>query len=484
MNKRKHPSHETGFISGEPSVAIRPSAISIDELMCPRFEPQACISSCGPHLVCEARDILRGRMVALKAGRVGDTTEGASAIEHEAAIAYYLPQDTGIIQHHDLTHGYTADGSKLIFLSMELISGGSLRRWLNEDQGSQSSENSAALSIFEKLCHAVAAMHSAGIIHLDLKPEHALLDGNEVKLCDFGAAHLSREVVEGHPVAAPSTNAGTAHYMAPECFWGLPARDLDVTADIYSLGIILFELLSPGHRRPFTGSYRRISRAHQNDALPDAPWLSQGMADVLTCCTAKEPSNRFQSVDDLLDALDSVMSISESPDNCLKDDPTATPDRDDNVVVDTVPPPGNAYSDRNIESARLLLSDAQNNMDTGDLHELLSLVADATELAPHLPELYAVCARLSYRTEVFNRNIDACREAAACGQITAAVEYAKRAARANPGSIEATDLVHRMELKTHSIEERKAAMMEAAIGGDSDLALRIARDLDNEGVPA
>jgi len=148
--------------------------------------------------------------------------------------------------------------------------------------------------------HGLAAAHAAGVIHRDVKPENIFLvhapDGREmVKLLDFGFSFLP-----GDPAETSGRVVGTPEYMAPEQAGGAPAHP---SADVYSLGIVLYEMLA-GHV-PFTGAYPAIAHLHAATPLPplDGPILPLGLEALVQRALAKHPADRFASMDDFHGAL-------------------------------------------------------------------------------------------------------------------------------------------------------------------------------------
>src|SRR5262249_42864217 len=132
------------------------------------------------------------------------------------------------------------------YLAMELLAGRSLREEI-EKLGMLSAQRS--LDIFKPICEAVQAAHNAGVIHRDLKPDNIVIEpgdfGQEmIKVVDFGIAKL-RETAgrQSLSLTGPGLVMGTPHYMSPEQCKG---EDLDPRSDVYSLGVMLYEML-PGH---------------------------------------------------------------------------------------------------------------------------------------------------------------------------------------------------------------------------------------------
>jgi eukaryotic-like serine/threonine-protein kinase len=161
-----------------------------------------------------------------------------------------------------------------------------------------------AVRIAHGAAEGLAAAHAAGVIHRDVKPENLFLvhapDGREmVKLLDFGFSYLP-----GDPASDSPKVVGTPEYMAPEQAGGAPAHP---SADIYSLGIVLYEMLTG--RVPFTGEYPAIALHHAQEPLPriQSPRISRDLAAVLDVALAKHPDDRFGSMAALRDALQALL---------------------------------------------------------------------------------------------------------------------------------------------------------------------------------
>ncbi len=195
----------------------------------------------GMGAVYRARDVRLDRDVAIKVVRADllDSAEARSRFRREAQIVARL-QHPGIVSVFD--YGTFVDGSA--FLVMELVRGEDLRRVLRREGSIPSSR---ALPLIGAMCAAVHAAHRDGVLHRDLKPENILLVEAEapVKVLDFGVAKLVGEKPRDETVLATLTGAGsivgTPAYMAPE---QLRSQALDARTDVFSLGVIAYEMLT------------------------------------------------------------------------------------------------------------------------------------------------------------------------------------------------------------------------------------------------
>jgi len=199
-------------------------------------------------------------------------------------------------------YGTLADGSA--YLVMELLEGMPLSDLIARHE---TLPTRRIVSIGMQVCEGLRAAHEAGIVHRDLKPENIFLvsrrSGDFIKILDFGIAKMS---MPGEPMTKKGLIVGTPHYMSPEQAAGLP---VDPRGDIYSLGVILYELATG--RVPFDAThYMAVLAKHMT--APPPPFDSLGLETklptqfeaVVQMCLAKRPEERFQSMADLHEALE------------------------------------------------------------------------------------------------------------------------------------------------------------------------------------
>ena len=195
------------------------------------------------------------------------------------------------------------------YLTMQWVEGPNLGKLL-ADQGAL--EEPETVQIAVKLASALEAAHGRGVLHRDVKPQNVLLDKeSEPYLTDFG---LAREV-EGTGITTAGVFLGTPNYVSPEQASALP---LDKRSDLYSLGVVLFEMATG--TRPFEAeTSAEVLREHRKSPPPDprtlAPELSDGLASIILRCLEKNPDRRFQSATELRQALEALdASRASSPD--------------------------------------------------------------------------------------------------------------------------------------------------------------------------
>src|SRR5215475_6282814 len=258
-----------------------------------------------------AEDTKLGRKVALKLLPAEFTRDAGRVrrFEQEARAASALNHP------NILTIFEIGEANEAHYIATEFIDGQTLRERLNGDWLAPH----AALDIAAQIAAALTAAHEAGIVHRDIKPENVMQrrDGI-VKVLDFGLAklieHRPATVDSQAPTIAkehtdPGTVLGTVGYMSPEQVRG---QEADHRADIFSFGVILYEMLSG--RRAFGGeSAIEVMNAILKEDPPELAAMNhrvpQGLERLIRRCLEKQPERRFHSAHDLGYALE-ALSIS------------------------------------------------------------------------------------------------------------------------------------------------------------------------------
>lgn len=206
-----------------------------------------------------------------------------------------------------------------LYIVMQLVDGGTLKQLIDamplQYSGIRSMDLEEVNSIFKQLADALSFAHRKGIIHRDVKPVNVLMDqGNRPILSDFGIA----KVLEGtKELTRPGAGVGTPEYMSPEQCKG---EQVDGRADIYALGIILFECLTG--RTPFTGdNYPALAHSQIYEEPPDPRRFNQqippAVRDVILIALQKKPEFRYQRANSMADALDQAIKSTRSGANYL-----------------------------------------------------------------------------------------------------------------------------------------------------------------------
>ena len=245
--------------------------------------------------VYQARDVHLDRLVAIKAlnPRLTQETDLRLRFQNEAKIQarLYHPNIVGLFEYIEQD-----DGSYIV---MEFATGSTLKDIL---ANSIPLPESRAVNILGQILSALAYAHSQEVLHRDIKPSNIMVgDGDRVKVMDFGIARI---MGSGH-LTGTGLKVGTLYYMSPEQI--TTPRDVDLRSDIYSAGIVMYEMLCG--RLPFalddTSEYR-IQKEIVENQLPDPrgynPRISASLADLVKRMTAKDP-NRRPPIASLLAAL-------------------------------------------------------------------------------------------------------------------------------------------------------------------------------------
>ncbi len=274
------------------------------------YEIVAPIGAGGMGEVYLAHDTRLGRRVALKVvppSLAGDA-DRRRRLEREAQAAARL-------NHPNIVTLFSLEEAEgVAFLTMEYVEGEPLTFHI-PDTGMPLGR---LLPVAIAIADAVAAAHRAGIVHRDLKPANVMLtsSGSCAKVLDFGLARLHAVGLDAAATGtAPITDVGhivgTVAYMSPEQAEG---RDTDARSDIFTLGVMLFEMATG--RRPFTGdSSISVITSILRDTPPVVSDLKPGLpvefARIIRRCLQKEPDRRYQTAVDLRNALEEVKQESE-----------------------------------------------------------------------------------------------------------------------------------------------------------------------------
>ncbi len=245
--------------------------------------------------VFRARDARLGRDVAIKVlpPELAGNPEARERFEREARAVAAL-QHPNIVTLHSVEE---ADG--ILLITMELVAGRTLADLIPASGMSREEFLRVALPLTD----AVTAAHARGILHRDLKPLNVMVDSKGwVKVLDFGLAKFwmrdaetPEEALTRAHATAPGTLLGTAAYMSPEQISG---GAIDGRSDIFSLGIIFYELLTG--TRPFTAAHAvglLYKIVHEEPAPLEG--VDPDLVELVTRCLSKTPADRYQTASDL-----------------------------------------------------------------------------------------------------------------------------------------------------------------------------------------
>ena len=258
-----------------------------------RYEILDIIGKGGMAIVYKAFDHRLGRNVAVK------VLKDDYALDEEFRRRFQNEsQAVAMLSHPNIVSVYDMGRSgETEYIVMELVEGINLKQYMTSKGVLTWKE---ALHFASQICKALSHAHSKGIVHRDIKPHNIMVEKNgSVKVADFGIARL-----QDSQNTATQETLGSVHYISPEQAKGEP---VDSRSDIYSLGIILYEMLTG--KLPFTGENAvGVAVMHINgmfqaprDVNPDIP---AGLEQIILKAMATDPNDRYQTADDMLSDLE------------------------------------------------------------------------------------------------------------------------------------------------------------------------------------
>ncbi|MBD0325912.1 MAG: protein kinase [Pyrinomonadaceae bacterium] len=275
----------------------------VGQTLADKYRIEELINEGGMGTVYRSTHVLMEKTVAIKvlhpALAADDKIVARFSREAKAASRISHPHALNVTDFGEAENG-------VVFLVMEYLHGKTLKDIIHE---SGPMPLPRVVEIIRQVCGALAAAHNEGVVHRDLKSDNIMLvdvsgGGDWAKVLDFGIAKITEKVGQDPALTAPNLIIGTPQYMSPEqCS---QASEIDARSDIYSLGIILYEMLV-GHV-PFTGeSPTAIMMKHLQDAPPsileERKDLPASVGRVVARALAKRPEDRFQTVSELSESL-------------------------------------------------------------------------------------------------------------------------------------------------------------------------------------
>jgi len=241
-----------------------------------------------------------GELVALKVLReIPEHAEGRGAfdrflLEYEVVAKVEHPN---IVRIHDF--GIADDHA---YIAMEYFSEGDLRTRLKKPLSP-----AEAVDCMRQIAAALHAIHAVGVLHRDLKPGNVMLrPGGSLALIDFG---LAKQLKLDAAITATGEIFGTPYYMSPEQGHG---AETDERSDLYSLGVISFEMLTG--RKPYLGpTPMAVIYKHNQSPIPELNPDLAYLQPIVHRLLAKSPRDRFQAAGDVIEALDSLALQSATP---------------------------------------------------------------------------------------------------------------------------------------------------------------------------
>jgi len=279
-----------GGTPATPAGALRPGTV-----LAGRYRVKSVLGAGAMGTVFLADDVQLEESVALKVLSTDNFVPGTNAMQNtktEIRLARRITHPN-VVRVHDL-----GEAAGVWFITMEYVAGVTLRHVIRQ-HGALALR--PGLQVAKQLCRGLAAVHDAGIVHRDVKPQNIMvLPSGLVKLMDFGIARTEH----GPDIAAEAGFlVGTPSYMSPEQAQG---AQVDARSDIYSVGAVLFEMFTGA--TPFTAADpMQVIQMHVTSDPPPPgslrPDLPEGLERLILACLAKQQVRRPASVHDLYGAL-------------------------------------------------------------------------------------------------------------------------------------------------------------------------------------
>src|SRR5579883_370945 len=254
-------------------------------------------------VVYKAVDPVIGRTVAVKTIRLSEEGTGLSRPELLSRFQTEA-RAAGLLTHPNIVVVYDAgEEDGLYYITMELVEGKSLQAMLDARQAFPLPR---VLRILEQTCSALQFAHERNVVHRDVKPANLMLTADDtVKVTDFGTA----KILQFGTVQQTAHVMGTPSYMSPEQVKG---RAVDGRSDIFSLGVMLYEMVTG--EKPFPGQNITtvIYKIVNEDPVPPRqidPTIHPGISAIVMKALAKEPDQRYQSCRDMLEDLKNYRSL-------------------------------------------------------------------------------------------------------------------------------------------------------------------------------
>jgi serine/threonine-protein kinase len=268
-------------------------------------------------VVYRAHDPVIGRDVAVKTMHL---SEAGTGLTREDLVNRFQTEAraAGLLTHPNIVVVYDAGEEEGVFyITMELVEGRSLQTLIDLRQ---TFPLPRVMRLMEQACSALDFAHQRNVVHRDIKPANLMLtEDDTLKITDFGTAKILQ-----FGTAQTAHVMGTPSYMSPEQVKGKP---VDGRSDIFSLGVILYELMTG--EKPFPGEnittviYKIINEEPISPRALDSS-IHPGLSTVVTHALAKDPAARFQTCHELLDALKNYRDM-VSPEATVRIAPERTP---------------------------------------------------------------------------------------------------------------------------------------------------------------
>jgi len=284
--------------SGRGRQSAGAPALQVGDVLGGRYEILQLLGEGGMGAVYKAMDRELDRPVALKLIRpqMAENPAMLARFKQELLLSQQITHKN-VVRIYDLGD---ADGVK--FISMEFVEGKDLRTLIQENKKFPPEE---AVAITQQVCRALEAVHGVGVIHRDLKPQNIMQDkSGRILVMDFGLART----LEGDGMTQTGALVGTMEYMSPE---QALAEDLDHRSDLFTVGLILYELLTGNTPFKADSALASLIKRTRERAVPVSSFdqtIPRQLSNFVSKCLERDPKMRYQSAAEMLQDLDTFQS--------------------------------------------------------------------------------------------------------------------------------------------------------------------------------
>lgn len=442
-----------------------------------------------------ARDALRDADVAIKVAKLapGDSA-AAEHLHQELQASEGILDHRHVVKHFDL-HEMPWGGSRLVALSMEYADGGDLQRWLEEQRDALACRRQHALEYVHQIALGVAALHQAGHLHLDIKPSNVLFVNGSLKVSDFGTSSSTQRLQAGQDPASRQS-AGTPAFRSPRhrAAWPGPGAESE---DIYGLGVLYYVMCSRSALPPTAVDLAALHNGRTAMGIADLQGVDRAEVDILRQCLAADPSQRYQSVGQLLGNVESRLHraleteahqveidaiwqgacrffqqsrFKQAGEACEKV-LAGQPDHAGATAMRT------AVSDRHHKAADIYAT-LDKGMEAWDLDLLVSLLQEAVRVYPDHPGGQTVRARLSAKTGQYRQAMEEAKSAVRRVDWDAAGHWFALAKKLNPGSKAVEEANCLTSQVLGQLQRYRGLISQAIAAGNGQRAMQLARNAD------
>ncbi|MFC1734765.1 protein kinase [Candidatus Hydrogenedentota bacterium] len=490
-------STDSNFLSGPYTRKNADIKLSEGEIILERFKVLRKLGQGGFGTVYLMHDFVRSENMAVKVAMVTPGVEDITSQQllSEAQLLGKLKDHRHILKVHDI-HVAIWGGSKLMLMSMEYADGGTLRSWMNKYRDAPQVRFAQGLKYIKHLCSGVGILNDAGIVLLDIKPENCLIAQDSLKVSDLGATvSTDKFIAEGAICPEPSPKeVGTPVYMSPEQHTANRSDDVDRRSNIYSIGVMLHEMLDLECRRPLIDSLTSPLRE-----------VDEELVQIVAKCLKKNPQERYSTawklLADLQNTTEGNAESTRSARHAFEPKEEIAPDLEDvycaleegRLAATRRLCHKHLKSSPNNLGAKAILEDVQHRfgqaeeiyeylehrVDGLNLSEMAELIHDAAHIYPEHPKGRAIQARLEVSARRYGSLVEEGRQAMYMCAWEMALLSLREASRLNPGEIVVDQLIFVIERVLRIRDEGRNEIDAAVRDGNMHKAFALAVSLDS-----